>query len=1256
MTSTRFILKKRTALGFPFQQLRSAAHVVCSLLLLLLTLCIGPMAAFAAPSAPNDLTANGGNAQATLSWSAVTGATHYKIYRRTSPSGAFVNVATTAQTSIVNPGLTNGTTYYYVVRASDNTGDSGNSNEVTVIPYGPPPTNLIATPGNASVALTWNAPSGATSHKVFRATAEGGPYTEVQQPSASNWTDATVTNNTTYYYFVRSYGSNGESAPSNTASAKPVALPPAPTNLVAVAGSREVTLTWDAVSGATSYKIRRATSSNGSYSVVSTETVTTYLNSGLNNGTTYYYTVSAVNGSGEGPVSLIASATPNLYAPTGLVATAGQARVDLVWNPVNGVDFYRIYRSTTPGGPYTQVQNNNGDEDWSDTTSTGLVNNTTYYYVVNAVRGSDQSANSNEASATPRPAPSAPTGLTATPGNGQVSLSWNSVTHATSYLVKRKQGSGSYSVIATVTTNSHLDTTPTNGVNYTYAIRAVSAGGESSDSSTATAMPRVTAPQNFTATPAHQSVTLSWDVVPGATAYKVKRGNSPGSYSNTQNVSGATTSSYTWNSLSNGTTYYFVVLATDNAGDGPNSTEASATPYALPGAPTGLAATTGNAQIQLTWNVVSGATSYVLQRKPSGGSYTTVSNPATNSFLDTGLTNGTQYVYRVAATTGAGTGNNSSEANATPKLDAPTGISATPGSAQVTISWDAVPNANGYRVKRGTSSGSYSSTQNVSGGTTTSYTWTGLTNGTTYYFVVDATAPQSAGNSVNSAQVSAVPTLGVPINLVATPGNAQVSLSWTAVAGASSYQVWRSTTSGSGYTQVGTPSGTSFNNGSLTNGTMYYYVVRAVSGATVTANSNEASARPVAVMPTPLNLSATPGNQSVSLTWDAVPGASNYKIKRGTSTGNYNTTQTISATNTSYTWGSLTNGTTYYFVVTATGNSTESANSNEVNAKPTAAPTVPTGLSATGGDGSIYLSWTAVSGANSYNIKRSLTPGGPYSTVGSSGTNSHTDLGLTNGVTYYYVVSAVGYGGESANSSEVSATPVPPAPDGPGAPTFSELTGTSVKVTAPALPLYAAELFLQMKLTGQGDEAYVLVEDGIGGGQSTVVHGLDPGAQYTFRYVARNVSSLTPGTPASVTMPQRTIAWNAGTPISCGGIYFPEGTATLAANAQGRVSAYLATDWDGREVTLDSVTTSATFSDPCSYTWSFDGGSALNGITTGQNFIWVAPAVPGTYTITLTVDDQNNGNKPGGETGTRNDAQQGVDEDPISFSVTVTVT
>jgi fibronectin type 3 domain-containing protein len=1038
------------------------------------------MAAFAAPSAPNDLAANSGNAQATLSWSAVTGATHYKIYRRTSPSGTFVNVATTAQTSIVNPGLTNGTTYYYVVRASDNTGDSGNSNEVNVIPYGPPPTNLIATPGNASVALTWNAPSGATSHKVFRATAIGGPY--------------------------------------------------------------------------------------------------------------------------------------------------------------------------------TLVQNNNGDEDWSDTTSTGLVNNTTYYYVVNAVRGSDQSANSNEALATPRPAPSAPTGLSATAGNGQVSLTWNSVTHATSYVVRRKPASGSYSTIATVPTNSYVDTTPTNGVTYTYIIRAVSAGGESSDSGTATATPRVTAPQNFTATPAHQSVTLTWDVVPGATAYKVKRGTSSGTYTSTQNVSGATTNSYTWTGLTNGATYYFVVLATDSAGDGPNSAQASATPYPLPGAPTGLVVTPGNAQNGLNWNAVSGATGYFVQRKLSGASYSFSTTVATNNYVDTGLTNGTQYIYRIAAITGAGTGSNSSEVGGTPKLDAPTGISATPGSAQVTISWNAVPNANGYRVKRGTTSGSYSSTQNVSGGTTTSYTWTGLTNGTTYYFVVDATAPQSAGNSVNSAQVSAVPALGIPINLVATPGNAQVSLTWTAVAGASSYQVWRSTTSGSGYTQVGTPSGASFNNGSLTNGTMYYYVVRAVSGGTVTANSNEASARPVAMMPTPLNLSATPGNQSVSLTWDAVPGATNYKIKRGTSSGSYSSTQTISATSTSYTWSSLTNGTTYYFVVTATGNSTESANSNEVNAKPTAAPTVPTGLSTISGDGSIYLSWTAVSGANSYNIKRSLTPGGPYTVVGTSGTNSHTDLGLTNGITYYYVVSAVGYGGESANSSEVSATPVPPAPDGPAAPTYSELTGTSVKVTATALPLYAAELFLQMKLTGQGDEAYVLVEDGIGGGQSTIVHGLDPGTQYTFRYVARNVSGLTPGTSASVTMPQRTIAWNAGTPISCGGIYFPEGTATLAANAQGRVSAYLATDWDGREVTLDSVTTSATFSDPCSYTWSFSGGSALNGITTGQNFIWVAPAVPGTYTITLTVDDQNNGNKPGGETGTRNDAQQGVDEDPISFTVTVTVT
>jgi len=95
------------------------------------------------------------------------------------------------------------------------------------------------------------------------------------------------------------------------------------------------------------------------------------------------------------------------------------------------------------------------------------------------------------------------------------------------------------------------------------------------------------------------------------------------------------------------------------------------------------------------------------------------------------------------------------------------------------------------------------------------------------------------------------------------------------------------------------------------------------------------------------------------------------------------------------------------------------------------APSAPTGLMATTNYGQVTLTWNASSGATSYNIKRSLTSGGPYTTIGTSTTTSFTDTTVLNGVTYYYVVSAVNSGGESPNSAEVSTTPPVPAPPAP---------------------------------------------------------------------------------------------------------------------------------------------------------------------------------------------------------------------------------
>jgi len=173
----------------------------------------------------------------------------------------------------------------------------------------------------------------------------------------------------------------------------------------------------------------------------------------------------------------------------------------------------------------------------------------------------------------------------------------------------------------------------------------------------------------------------------------------------------------------------------------------------------------------------------------------------------------------------------------------PTGLAATAGNNQVSLTWNASTGATSYNVGRGTASGGpYTTTFSAS---TASYTDTTAANGTPYYYVVAAV--NSAGTSANSSQVSATPSasLAAPTGLAATPGNAQVSLTWNASAGATGYNVKRSTTNGSGYATVSSPTGTSYTDTGLTNGTAYYYVVSAVAAGSESVNSSQVSATPL---------------------------------------------------------------------------------------------------------------------------------------------------------------------------------------------------------------------------------------------------------------------------------------------------------------------------------------------------------------------------------------------------------------------------
>src|SRR5579863_3598166 len=144
----------------------------------------------------------------------------------------------------------------------------------------------------------------------------------------------------------------------------------------------------------------------------------------------------------------------------------------------------------------------------------------------------------------------------------------------------------------------------------------------------------------------------------------------------------------------------------------------------------------------------------------------------------------------------------------------------------------------------------------------------------------------------------------------------------------------------------------------------------------------------------PTGLTATPGDKQVALAWTASAGATSYNVKRSTSSGAEITVS--SPTGASYTDTNLTDGTKYYYEVSAVNATGESANSSEVSATPNVIPAAPTGLTAAPGNAQVVLSWTASMGAASYNVKRS-TNGSGYATISSPSTVGYTDNTVTNG-------------------------------------------------------------------------------------------------------------------------------------------------------------------------------------------------------------------------------------------------------------------
>ena len=662
------------------------------------------------------------------------------------------------------------------------------------------PTGLTASASSSSViGLTWNAVTppancSISSYNVYGGTAANPTTLIASGVTGTSYSNTGLTASTTYYYVVKALDVAGTSAASGQASAETSATstcnavpPTGPPSLNATAtSSSAISLSWTAAPEnppctTSSYSVYGSTTNgftpSSSNLIASGVTGLTYTNSGLAASTTYYYLVEALDSFGASAASPQATAKtqPNgsctsvPSAPTGLSATASSSSaIALSWNTVTPpanctISAYSVYGSTTSG--FTPGSGNLLSNSVTGTTysNSGLSASTAYYYVVEAADAAGNSAASTQSTAITLP-PSTGTSIASINAGGAAAS--NSGGGDNSFVADEDfTGGGTYSVTNTITIPSAIAATAAPAAVYqsarqgtsTYTIPGLTPGSSYTV--------RLHFAELYFSTAGSREFNVAINGTTVLTNFDIY-GTANANYT-------AVVEQFTATANSSGD---IVIAFTNGAKDQPmiNGIEvlgSSSSCSAVPSAPTGLTATaSSSSSIGLSWGAVTPPANCTISSYTVYGG--TTANPTTiiasgvtgTSYSNTGLAASTTYYYLVKAVDADGTSPASNQANATTTSascttvpSAPTGLTATAtSSSAIGLSWNAVtPPANctisSYSVYGGTTA---NPTTLIAGGLTgTTYSNTGLTASTTYYYVVKAV--DADGTSAASSQATA---------------------------------------------------------------------------------------------------------------------------------------------------------------------------------------------------------------------------------------------------------------------------------------------------------------------------------------------------------------------------------------------------------------------------------------------------------------------------------------------------------------------
>ena len=753
------------------------------------------------------------------------------------------------------------------------------------------------------------------------------------------------------------------------------------------------TISWTAVTGATSYDVDYRIVGATSWTNAATATTATSVNlTGLVQGTDYEFRVKTNCTFNNGAYATETFSTLCSVAPASIAASnITNSTATLSWPAAAGAASYKVDYKLSTETIWVRAEN----ETTALTTDiANLVAGKTYNIRVRSNCASSLAYSSYVTSTFNTACAVAPSGL-ASSGvtNAAATLSWSASAGATSYTVDYKlASSGTWVNAVTNTTATSLSLSSlTQGSLYDYRVRGNCSSGNTAYTTSQFTTACSVAPSSLSASSiTNVSATLSWTAASGAVSYDVDyKSSSAGSWIS---LATATTAiSVNVSSLTQGTVYDYRVRT--NCATGSSSYAIAQFTTLCSVAPSGLSATSiTNASATISWSAVAGAINYSVDYKLSSAStWTTFASATTATTASlTGLTQGAVYDYRVRTNCASGSTAYTSAQFTTLCTVAPSGLSASAvTNNSATVSWTSVNGAASYDVDYKLS-GAGTWTNAATATTALSVNLSALTQGAVYDYRVRTNC--ASGSTVyTTAQFTTLCT-AAPTGLSSSAvTNNSATISWTSVNGASSYDVDYKFSGAGTWTNAATATtALSVNLSGLTQGAVYDYRVRTNCASGNTTYTSAQFTTLCTVTPTGLSTSTVSDN-SATVTWAAVSGASSYDVDYKISAESIWINAATATTATSIDLSGLSTGVQYDYRVRANCASGSTAYSSALFT--TTCSAAPAGLNASAvTTSSATLSWSAASGAASYDVDYKLSSLGSWINIATATTTTSVNI------------------------------------------------------------------------------------------------------------------------------------------------------------------------------------------------------------------------------------------------------------------------